>query len=123
MTTIWVSGQEIIDNGTDELSRALTVDTHDYSLNIPPQELLRDHFPHLPDFDIDWFASPRHTQAQRFWTRTWCPNAEGCDAFTAPTWAEITCCCGKSHTPLAFFFPPPPLLNTFWNHLGQETIH
>eukprot|EP00961_Rhodomonas_salina_P029171 393415-Rhodomonas_salina.2 len=96
LTPVWLPGTEMVDNGTDALSRDLAVDKHPYSLPVPALNALLHAFPartDVPTISMDWFTDATSAQAPCFFTCLFFPTAEGTDAFAAPSWHSTPCPC------------------------------
>jgi hypothetical protein len=109
----WVPGIELIQSGTDALSREALIDPHCATLRPHGWERVlslaqsRSRTP-----SIDWFADHINHQLPCFWSRYSSPTCSGEDALTAPSWDHIRCeQCSNLNTTFGYFFPPVPLLD------------
>lgn len=113
---MWVPGDAMIEVGVDELSRRGAESLQDVTLPSGPLQLARNaavsYLGALPT--VDWFASSATRTLPRFWSRFPDEGAEGCDALTSESWSSSMCSCGRLHTEIGYFFPPPPLLASVW---------
>jgi hypothetical protein len=109
----WVPGTDLIQTGTDGLSREELVDPHTATLRpdgwTKILELARRCRMRL---SIDWFADDINHQLPVFWSRYHTPGSAGADALSAPSWDHSRCdICQQVETTFGFYFPPAPLLD------------
>lgn len=109
----WVPGLELVQSGTDNLSRDALRDPHCASLRPDGWSLVLKlaHAHHRPPV-IDWFADLLNCQLPSYWSRYLTPTSSGEDALAAPSWDHSRCeHCSGITTTFGYFFPPVPLLD------------
>ena len=122
LVPMWAPGKEMVDLGIDDLSRSAARALHDVAL---PE----CHFAAVTalatsqfgmGLSVDWFASAGTAKMARYWSRYADRDAEGIDAFLAPSWLASPCACGAWHREIGLFFPPVPLLGRTLARIKQE---
>jgi hypothetical protein len=109
----WVPGLELVQSGTDALSRDALVDPHCAFLHPEGWNLIsRLAQSHSRPLVIDWFADVLNHQLPLYWSRYPTPTSAGEDALAAPSWDHVRCDqCAGINTTFGYFFPPVPLLD------------
>ena len=105
-----VSGEQLIREGVDDGSRKHAQPLAGPACCLKLKDLvLAFARQHGPAITINWFAAASNRIVNRYaaWTQEAC--AELVDAFSARTWNDGVCVCGKSHREVGFFFPPAGL--------------
>eukprot|EP00961_Rhodomonas_salina_P202826 2736387-Rhodomonas_salina.2 len=122
---MWISGDEMVKNGCDNLSRDSTVDQHDVRVSEEAWETAKVLAASKGmRLDVDWFADQHNRRLPRFWSREPSVGAEGVDGLRAPCWGRAKCgVCGDEQDHGAWIFPPIRLIPRTVAKMKAERAH